>query len=114
MEMPMTERTSKPARAIDPDDVLAELLAECREGVRMCFEVSNDPEWGDMTRCEAMNAAARLMKTSIALAAALKKKPDFTHRIIVEHAPATQVPPPPGISSKTIHGIQTDADHKIG
>jgi hypothetical protein len=111
--MRMSEQTSKPAR-IDPDDVLAELLAECREGVRWCFELSSNPEWDDTTRCEAMKVAARLMKTSIALAGALKKKPDFTHRIIVEHAPAALVPPPPEISGKTIHGVQEQRDHKIG
>jgi hypothetical protein len=106
----MVKRTSKPAATVDPDDVLAELLLECRDGVRACFELSKDSEWDDTTRCEAINAAARLMKTSIALAAALKKKPDFTHRIIVERAAD---PPPPIISGKTIPGVQAQEDHQI-
>ena len=115
----MTKRKSVAASAPDPDAVLAELLTECRDGVRTCFELGNDPGWDVQPRCEAMNVAARLMKTSIALAAALKKNADFTHRIIVER-PAPNPPhegphiksrdaagPPPGqISGKTIHGVE--------
>ena len=92
------------APAVDPDDLLAELLIECRDGVRACFDLANHPETVDTDRCEAMTAAARLMKTSVALAAALKKPPDFTHRIIVERAAAD--PPPTKISGKTIHSVQ--------
>ena len=87
----MTRREST-AAGVDPDDVLTELLIECRDGVRTCFEIGNDTEYGD-SRFEAMTVPARLMKTSLALAAALKKNPDFTHRIIVERA-AADLPPP--------------------
>jgi len=103
----MTKRKS--ARAVNPDDVLAELLIECRDGVRSCVELANDADY----RCEAMSVAARLVKTSIALVAALKKtNADFTHRIIVERAGAA--PPTPQISGKTIHSVQAPEDRKIG
>jgi hypothetical protein len=97
--------TEQKTPTFDPDEILAELLVECRGGVRMCFELSSNPDWDDdMGRAEAMSVAARLIKTSIALAAALKKKPEFTHRIIVERGQTAPLPPPVEISGKTIHG----------
>lgn len=108
----MVTRTPKPAPTIDPDDVLAELLLECRDGVRTCFELGSDPGWDDDRYCERGPLAARLMKISLAVAAALKMNPDFTHRIIVERV--TSAPPPPKNYGKTIHGAQAEEDHKIG
>ncbi|HEX3486549.1 MAG TPA: hypothetical protein VHT51_15935 [Micropepsaceae bacterium] len=95
----------KSAAAADPDAVLAERLDECREGVRTCFEIAHDRTYGSETRREAMNVAARLVKTSLAVAAALKKTPDFTHRIVVERSPPEGPTPTPRISGKTIPGV---------
>ena len=97
----MTKPISTPASAVDPDRVIEELLIECRDAVRSCIALGNDPDFEEL-RSELMGVAGRLMKTSLSLAKALKKDAGFTHRIIVERTE----PPTPRISGKTIHGVQ--------
>ncbi|HXJ01067.1 MAG TPA: hypothetical protein VNH44_07575 [Micropepsaceae bacterium] len=100
--------TRRQPDAVDPDTILRELLAECRDGVRTCFQISLDEEYGGGTRMEAMKTAAHLTKASLALAAALNKtSADFTHRIIVQRADPS---PPPKISDKTIPGVSAQAE----
>jgi hypothetical protein len=100
----------KSAAGADPDAVLSELLDDCREAIRTCFEIAGDPDNEGEARCEAMNVAARLVKTSLAVAAALKKTADFTHRIVVERSPPEGPTPTPRISGKTIPGVAPTPD----
>jgi hypothetical protein len=90
-----------------PDAVLAEQLAQCHSAVTGCFEFCGDRNVSVSQQLETLNVASRLMRVSVALAAALDKTPrEFTHRIIVERppmldvTPATAIPPPPTKSRK--------------
>ena len=93
-----------------PDAVLAEQLAQCSKAVVECFVCGSDNRLPLMTQLESLNVAERLMRVSIALAAALGKSgKEFTHRIIVERpVPMIDVTPeaawnspPPRRKSKT-------------
>jgi hypothetical protein len=93
-----------------PDAVLAEQLARCHKAIEECFVGSNNDQISIMAQLEHLNVAERLMRVSIALAAALGKSgKEFTHRIIVERpAPMIDVTPeaawdphPPRRKSKT-------------
>jgi hypothetical protein len=106
-----------------PDAVLAEQLAQCHKAIENCFECADDTKFSFSAQIEALTVAERLMRVSIALAAALGKTGrEFTHRIIVEHpAPmidvtpeVTENPPPPRRKSKTIRGGHTTEAHNIG
>jgi hypothetical protein len=92
-----------------PDAVLAEQLTQCHKAIGACFFTSYSTDYSLMSQLECLNVAERLMRVSIALAAALGKSGrEFTHRIIVEHpAPMIDVTPeaawdphPPGASRK--------------
>jgi hypothetical protein len=124
------DRQSAPAAPrppLSPDAVLAEQLAQCHSAVSGCFEFCSHSDVSVSQQLEVFNAASRLMRVSVALAAALDKTPrEFTHRVIVERPPILDVtppamrelvsapemspgplvegPPPPMSKSKTIHG----------
>ena len=96
-----TKPIPAPASGIDPDSVIAEMLIECRDAVKSCIALGNEPDYEEI-RGDLMMVVARLMKTSLAIATSLKRNADFTHRIIVER----DYPPTPQISGKTIHGVR--------
>lgn len=99
----------RPAALLTPDAVLAEQLAQCHAAVRGCFAYCSESFVRVPEQIEAMNVASRLVRVSVALAAALDKTPrEFTHRVIVERPSMTDVTPPvptpPKRKSKTIPG----------
>ena len=104
-QQPVLENPNPPPA---PDAVLAEQLAQCHKAIGECFVGSNNDQISIMAQLEHLNVAERLMRVSIALAAALGKSgKEFTHRIIVERPPMIDVtpeaawdPPPPGASRK--------------
>lgn len=104
----MTKPISTPAPAVDPDRVIEELLIDCRDAVRSCIALGNDPDFEEL-RSELMGVAGRLMKTSLSLAKALKKDAGFTHRIIVERVE----PPPLEFPAKQFMGCKPRGNRKI-
>ena len=106
-----------------PDAVLAEQLAQCSKAVAECFVCGSDSRLPLLTQLEHLNVAERLMRVSIALAAALGKSgKEFTHRMIVERPEKVveiihgteAFPHPPIRKLKTNHGGRTTEEHKIG
>ena len=105
-----------------PDSVLAEQLARCHSAVKGCFAYCGESFVLVPEQLEVLNLASRLMRVSVALAAALDKTPrEFTHRVIVERPqlldvtpPAAGELPPPQQKSKTIHGVRQPSEHRIG
>ncbi len=107
---------------VQPDAALARQLSYCHDLIECCIDYcagDRPPNLG--AQIEVMNVAARLMRTSVALAGAVDKKPrEFTHRVIVEHRQAmTDMTPPEGDTpplienSKTIHGSGEAEAHNI-
>jgi hypothetical protein len=120
-----TDRQTAPpaSQPLAPDTVLAEQLTRCHKAIAECFECTDDTKFSFSAQIESLNAAERLIRVSIALAAALGKSGrEFTHRIIVERpAPMIDVtpecakyPPPPMKKSKTIHGGRKPEVRNIG
>jgi hypothetical protein len=69
-----------------PAAVLAEQLAQCHSAVKGCFAYCGESFVLVPEQLEVMNIASRLMRVSVALAAALDNSPrEFTHRVVVEH-----------------------------
>lgn len=78
-----------------PDAVLAEQLAQCHSAVTGCFTYCGESHVHVSEQLEVLNVASRLIRVSVALAAALDKTPrEFTHRVIVERPPILDVTPP--------------------
>jgi hypothetical protein len=88
------DRRPAPASPPTPDAVLAEQLARCHSAVKGCFAYCGESFVLVPEQLEVMNVASRLMRVSVALAAALDKTPrEFIHRVIVErHAAVDQAP----------------------
>ena len=77
-----------------PDALLAEQLARCHSAVAGCFEFCRDETVLVSQQLETLNVATRLIRASVALAAALDKLPrEFTHRVVVEHIDSASPPP---------------------
>ena len=120
--METTAQNSNPPLA--PGAVLAEQLAKCHEATLECFVCGSDANLSFAEQLASLAIAERLMRVSVALAAALDKSPrEFTHRVIVERPtpamidvtpPAAGNLPPPKQKSKTIPGGQADEEHSIG
>ena len=133
----MEETDQRAAESAAPDVMLAEQLAQCHKVVSGCFEFCGHSDVAVSQQLEVFNVMSRLMRASVALAAALDKSPrEFVHRVIVERpavsnqAPMVDVtpagnlahetakasftagdPPPPMKMSKTIHGGEPGPRH---
>jgi len=76
-----------------PDAVLSEQLAQCHKVVTGCFEFCGHTDVSAPQQMEVFTVMSRLMRVSVALAAALDKSPrEFIHRVIVERPAAGQAP----------------------
>ena len=84
-------------QTVPPDAMLSEQLAQCHKAIASCFVCGDDEKLPLLVQLESLNTAERLIRVSIALAAALGKSgKEFTHRIIVERpAPMIDVTPEP-------------------
>ena len=88
------QQSAPPAPPPAPDAVLAEQLAQCHSAVTGCFEFCGDRNVPVSQQLETLNVDSRLIRVSVALAAALDKSPrEFTHRVIVERPPMLDVTP---------------------
>jgi hypothetical protein len=90
----------------DFDAVLAEHLAQSQKAARfmLTFLYSHETSFG--AGLEAIKAASGLMRMSVALAAALKPRPEFVQRAIVEHAKAHRGDTPAPLPEKIVETSQ--------
>jgi hypothetical protein len=120
MPLMMTEKRAVPANTIqpqteltlqlgfDPNALLAEQLERCHRAAMKCFDLCEDDPVYINARQAFLTLAAKMMKTSMELAAALQKRQCLTEsrrHVIIEHV-KNPTPPPDSKNRKTNSGIE--------
>lgn len=101
-----------PQDMFDPDALLAEQMRRCHHAALECFSVLDREGFDAHTQMTAVRLGAKLVNSSMALAAALDRRThgETRHRMIYEHV----TPPTPHPKKrKTNSGVQK-LDHRDG
>lgn len=101
---PQTELPPQPG--FDPNRLLAEQLERCHRAAMKCFDLLEDGIVYRDARGDYLTMASKMMKTSLALTAALQKRRGVTEtrrHVLIEHV-KNPTPPPDSKNRKTNSG----------
>jgi hypothetical protein len=108
------ETALPPQLGFDPNMLLAEQLQRCHRAAMKCFDLSEDGVVYRDARGDFLTMAAKMMKTSLALTAALQKRRSVTEtrrHVLIEHV-KNPTPPPDLKNRKTNSGAgEIDSTH---
>ncbi len=101
--------------AFDPDALLTEQLKRCHASLLECFDCGSNGHLPMSTQMDALKLAAKLIKTSMALAAAIKgpaRSNEFRRHVVIEHIVKTIPTPSPNTKiRKTNSGADQIGSH---
>lgn len=102
-----------PQLGFDPNALLAEQLERCHRAAMKCFDLCEDGPVYINARQAFLTLAAKMMKTSLELTAALQKRQRLTEsrrHVIIEHV-KNPAPPPDSKNRQTNSGVEDGEAH---